>query len=335
MPKSETGGGGALPSRNSDTHLPRLIAPEVFDLPWYRSLFGNLRELLHPPRLPPLEVTSRPVAVKDIWGMYGRQKKSFVMSLGVQTALVAAVVLVGLSNSGVRRDVGRLIGRVYLDTPPADVPRVHPSAKPGGGGGGDGSLLRASRGNLAPAKLRQFVPPVEVYNNLNPRITMGSSIVAVDAVYVDPSIKNYGDPYGPNGPLSNGPGHGGGIGDGCCGGQGPGNGNGAGPGPGGPGFGGPVFVAGRSGLVNPVPLYKPEPDYADDARRAKLQGTVLLEVVVDQNGLPQIRKVLQSLGMGLDEQAIKTVSTWRFKAGRMDGKPVPVLINVSIAFHLL
>ena len=62
---------------------------------------------------------------------------------------------------------------------------------------------------------------------------------------------------------------------------------------------------------------------------------MLLEVVVDANGQPQIRKVLQPLGMGLDEQAIKTVSTWRFKAGRMDGKPVPVLINVSVSFRLL
>jgi TonB family protein len=335
VPNFENRGGGALPPGNPDVHLTRLIAPEVLDLPWYRSLYGNIRDLIHPPRLPPLELTSRPVEVKDIWGLYGRQKKSFILSAGFQVAIVAVVALVGLTNSRVPREVGNLIRRVYLDTAPADVPRVHPSAKTGGGSGGDGSLLRASHGNLAPAKPRQWVPPQAVINNPDAKLTMNPSIVAVDAVYVDPSIRSYGDPFAPNGPLSNGPGHGGGIGDKCCGGQGTGDGNGAGPGHGGPGFGDPVFVAGRSGLVNPVVLYKPEPDYSDDARKAKLQGTVLLEVVVDANGQPQIRKVLQPLGMGLDEQAIKTVSTWRFKAGRMDGKPVPVLINVSVSFRLL
>jgi TonB family protein len=84
-----------------------------------------------------------------------------------------------------------------------------------------------------------------------------------------------------------------------------------------------------------VVLYKPEPDYSDEARKAKLQGTVLLEVVVDQNGRPQVRKVLQSLGLGLDDQAIKAVSIWRFRAGMKGGKPVDVLVNVSVSFRLL
>jgi TonB family protein len=94
-------------------------------------------------------------------------------------------------------------------------------------------------------------------------------------------------------------------------------------------------VAGHSGVVNPVALYKPDPDYSDDARKAKLQGTVVLEVVVDRDGRTQIRKVLQSLGLGLDEQAIKAVSLWRFKAGTKDGKLVPVLVQVLVSFRLL
>ena len=324
-----------MPSGNPDVHLTRLITSEILDLPWYRSLYRNLRELIHPPRLPPLELTSQPVVVKDIWGLYGRQKKSFIMSTGFQTALVAAVALVGLTGSHAPRDIGRLFQRVYLDAPLADVPRLHPSLKTGGGSGGDRSVLPASHGNLAPAKAREYVAPVAVFTNMNPEISVDPSIVSVDAVYVDPNNKSYGDPFAPNGPLSNGPGHGGGIGNKCCGGQGTGHDNGGGPGPGGPGFDGPVFVAGHSGLVNPVARYKPEPDYSDDARKSKLQGTVVLEVVVDRNGQPQIQKVLQALGLGLDEQAIKAVSTWRFTAGKLDGKPVPVLIHVYVSFRLL
>ena len=335
MPNPDNPSGGAVPPGYPDIHLQRLMAPQNLDLPWYRSLYFNLRELIHPPRLPPLEVTSRPVVVKDIWGLYGRQKKSFVMSAGFQAALVAVVALMGLSNSRVAGPIQKLIEHVYFDPSPADLPKIPPSAKPGGGGGGDGSPLQANRGAMAPARHREYVAPQAVPNNLDPQITVEPSIV-MDVVYNRDPSKAIGDPWGVIGPPSNGPGHGNGIGDGCCGGQGPGiGGNGAGPGPGGPGFRDAVFVAGRSGLVNPVAVYRPEPDYSEDARKAKLQGTVVLEVVVDQNGRSQVRKVLQSLGMGLDEQAIKTVSLWRFKAGTMDGKPVPVLVYVSVSFRLL
>ncbi len=325
-----------MPPIPADAHLTRLIATELVDLPWYRSLYGNLREVIRPPRLPPLQVTSHPVAVKDIWGLYGRQKKSFAMSVGFQAALLTAVVLAGLSNSRVPRDVGRIIQHVYWDPPMAVVPRTHPSAALGGGSGGTRSPLPASPGVLAQASPRKYVPPEAVPNNTDPKLPMKPTIVMIEAPDNDPSIKPYGDPWARNGPPSDGPGYGGGIGDNCCGGQGPGHGPGAGPGPGGPGvFSGPVFTSGHSGLVNPVALFKPEPDYSEDARKAKLQGTVVLEVMVDANGNPHVQKVLQSLGLGLDDQATKAVSTWRFKPGRFDGKPVPVLIHVYVSFRLL
>lgn len=325
-----------MPPGSADAHLTRLIATEILDVPWYRSLYCSLREAICPPRLPPLEVTSRPVAVKDIWGLYGRQKKSFAMSAGLQIALVAGVVLAGLSKTQVPREVGRLIERVYWDPVAAEIQRVHPSAKLGGGSGGDRSPLPASPGKLAKADWRKYDPPAAVPNNTDPKLTVDPSIQMVDAVAADPGIKRFGDPWARSGPPSNGPGFGGGIGDGCCGGQGPGDGPGAGPGDrGAGGFSGPVFVAGHSGLVNPVALYRPEPNYSDDARKAKLQGTVVLEVVVDQNGQTHVQKVLQALGMGLDDQAIKTVSTWRFRAGRLDGKAVAVVIHVYIGFRLL
>jgi TonB family protein len=334
VPNFENRGGEALPSGSDDDHLARLIATELVDLPWYRSLYGSLRDAIHPPRLPPLEVTSRPVEVKDIWGLYGRQKKSFMLSAGFQTALVAVVVLAGLANSRVPREVGTLIRHVYLDTAPVEVARIPPAAKTGGGGG-DRSTLRASFGKLAEAAPRQYVPPQAVPNNLDPKLTMRPTIELVETAETDPSIRNYGDPLAGQGPPSNGPGSNGGVGSGRDGGQGPGDGPGAGPGEGGPVLGGLVIAGKRSGLVNPEVLYKPEPEYSEEARKVKLQGTVVLEVVVDQNGRPQVRKVLQSLGLGLDEQAVKTVSTWNFRPGKLDGKPVPMLIHVYVSFQLL
>jgi len=109
-----------------------VVSPDIEEL-WYHSLIRNVKDIIHPPKLAPLDVTSKPVPVKDIWGLYGRQKKSFILSTGFQVALVAVVVLVGLTDSRVPRAVGNLIQHVYLDTAPADVPRVHPSAKTGGG----------------------------------------------------------------------------------------------------------------------------------------------------------------------------------------------------------
>ena len=51
----------------AEDHLARLLAPDT-EIPWYKSIFGNIRDFVKPPELPPLELTSKPVAVKDIWG---------------------------------------------------------------------------------------------------------------------------------------------------------------------------------------------------------------------------------------------------------------------------
>src|SRR6516165_4403337 len=76
------------PYFNPDDHLSRLLVAEVEE-PWYKAFVRNIKETINPPKLPPLQVTSRPVAVRDIWGLYGRQKKSFMMSTGFQITVVA------------------------------------------------------------------------------------------------------------------------------------------------------------------------------------------------------------------------------------------------------
>jgi len=62
---------------------------------------------------------------------------------------------------------------------------------------------------------------------------------------------------------------------------------------------------------------------------------VLLELVVDANGVPQDIKIVRSLGLGLDQKAIEAVQKWRFKPGLKDGKPVPVSANIEVNFRLL
>src|SRR5215468_7928542 len=87
-----------LPSDSeADRHLSHLLAAEPE--PWFKSLIRNVKEAINPPKLPPLEVTSKPVAVKDIWGLYGQDKKSFLMSTTFQVIVVALLFTVASSRA--------------------------------------------------------------------------------------------------------------------------------------------------------------------------------------------------------------------------------------------
>ena len=89
------------------------------------------------------------------------------------------------------------------------------------------------------------------------------------------------------------------------------------------------------GVSAPIPTFRAEPEYSEEARRAKWQGAVLLQVTIDENGVPQNIQVVRPLGLGLDEKAIEAVQKWRFKPGTKDGQPVPVLANIEVNFRLL
>src|SRR5579864_2115465 len=90
------------PIEDADKHLSHLLSAEPE--PFYKSLIQNIKDTFNPPKLPPLEVTSKPVAVKDIWGLYGRQKKSFMMSTGFQIGVVVVLFTV-FSSKAVQQQV--------------------------------------------------------------------------------------------------------------------------------------------------------------------------------------------------------------------------------------
>lgn len=261
-----------------------------------------------------------------------RQLISFLMSAGLESAAVAVLFTV-FSSPAVQEHVRQAVTLVMpLDLGPASLPKTH--AASGGGGGGDRSPLAASQGRLPKPAPRQFVPPSAVVNNDAPKLSMEASILAPPEVAL-PAVTpaTYGDPLGKIGPPSNGPGAGGGIGSGKGGGVGSGSGGGAGPGSGG-GIGGGVYRVG-GGVTAPVALIHPDPDYSAEARRARLQGYVRLDLVVDETGRPRDIRVVQSLGLGLDEEAVKAALQWRFRPGMKDGKPVAVIAHLDVGFHLL
>ena len=87
-------------------------------------------------------------------------------------------------------------------------------------------------------------------------------------------------------------------------------------------------------VTAPRATYQPDPAYTKQARKKKLQGQVRLTVIVGTDGTPNNIKVTKSLGMGLDEEAVKTVQTGKFDPGTRDGKPVAIQITVAVDFQL-
>jgi len=84
----------------------------------------------------------------------------------------------------------------------------------------------------------------------------------------------------------------------------------------------------------PKVVSKVEPNYTDDARNAKIEGTVVLSLMIDPQGLARNIRVTRSLDKGLDEQAIAAIEKWHFAPGIKDGKPVRVVATIEVNFHL-
>jgi protein TonB len=319
------------PANEPELHL--LLAADTFE-PLWKSLFRGLDEFFFPKKLPPLKLESKPIPVKDIWGFYNYKKN------GAFGSTVAHVIVIGLIIGGTI--LGRRMVTKVEAKPTATVTLVDPGdyeMKPaktqagGGGGGGDRDVLQASKGRLPKFSMQQITPPAAVIRNLNPKLAVEPTvIVPPDIKVAQLNMPNLGDPKSSAVIPSNGTGSGAGIGSGSGGGVGSGTGAGVGPGSGG-GMGGGVFRMGQ-GATQPRVIYGPDPEFSEEARKAKYQGTCVLGVIVDPNGLPTNIRVITSLGMGLDEKAIEAVKTWRFEPAMKDGHPVPYAISLEVDFHL-
>jgi TonB family protein len=272
------------------------------------------------------------VAVKEIWGSYGGQgKRAGMTSFLIHVCVIALLFILGTSKA-VQQVVKQQIDLIAPDIAPYKAP-VKKGEMHGGGGGGDRSPTPVSKGKLPKLANKQFVPPM-ISHVENPKLVMDPTlIIPPDANIPKVDSPNLGDPLSKSGLASNGFGSGGGMGSGRGGGIGPGSGPGFGPGSGG-GMGGGVYKIG-GGVSSPQLLFKVEPEYSEEARKAKFQGTVLLYVEVDEKGLPRNIKVIRPLGLGLDQKAIEAVEKWKFSPGKKDGKPVAVQAQIEVNFRLL
>lgn len=310
----------------ADHHLTHLLAPAAVEIPWYISLFRNIQELMRPEQLPALEVTSRPVAVKEIWGLYARDPRSRYMALAIHLALFS-LLMFGFTSPVVHQAIRQTVDIIDPNLKP------YVAEQPKGGGGGGSSVTPVSKGQLPKPSAKQFVPPA-IAQIKHPLLPMEPTLILPpDDALPQLTANNWGDPLARLGIASNGSGFGPGMGTGSGGGIGPGKGAGFGPGDG-DGLGGGVFTVG-AGVSAPIPIYRPEPEYSEEARKAKYSGSVTLEIIVDTQGRVRDMRVVKSLGMGLDEKAEEAVRKWKFKPGRKGGAPVNVRATVEVHFQLL
>jgi periplasmic protein TonB len=101
------------------------------------------------------------------------------------------------------------------------------------------------------------------------------------------------------------------------------------------GFGGSLGAPdGTNGIYMPRLIYSPNPAYTDAARRKRIQGLVLIALIVNPDGTRSELRVLQGLDPDLDKEAVKTVSRWKYKPGTKEGRPVAMHIAVEVNFRL-
>jgi periplasmic protein TonB len=325
------------PRTEREPELNLLLPKSTLEQSLWKSLFQNLDDYFFPKKQPPLVLTSKPVPVRDIWGFYDYKKNGALASTVVHVLAVSAIIGLTLLGRRVVQEIKKPQETVTL-VAPDDIPPMAPAKTQagGGGGGGDRDKFQAPKGKLPKLAMEQITPPAVVVRNDHPKLTAEPTVVVPPQVHLamNTNMPNFGDPMShlPSGPPSNGIGSGGGIGSGSGGGVGVGEGPGVGAGRGG-GAGGGVFRVG-GGVSAPRPVFTPDPEYSEEARKAKYQGTCVLWLIVGPDGKPRDIKVARTLGLGLDEKAIEAVKQWKFEPAMKDGKPVAVQINVEVSFRL-
>ena len=263
--------------------------------------------------------------------LYDTKRSAFALSFLIHALVLTLLLASGRYLVAHHREIRQQVVGIVTDISPYILP---PASKKGGGGGGGGDRdkLAAPKGALPRLSHQQLAPPVMVVRNESPKLPVETTVVVPPEIHL-PQRGSFGDPLSAVlGPPSNGIGSGGGIGSGSGGGVGSGRGPGVGPGWGG-GIGGGVYRIG-GGVTAPRVLYAPDPEYSEEARKAKYQGTVVLWLVVGPDGRAHDIRVQSSLGMGLDEKAIEAIRQWRFEPGRKAGIPVAVQVNVECNFRL-
>lgn len=321
------------PSDERNVAHEEFLKPILNEKPLWRELYESIHDRMFPPKLPPLELTSQPVPVPDRMATNTNPWAVGTATL-VNGGALALLLLLGVRAVIPPSPKSGPLSNFRLDDFPLFAP-TRADAAHGGGGGGTNDAVAAIKGRNPKLDMHPLAP-VEMPLLDHPKLAVENSVAVPPEIKLpdNQSIANIGVHNSTNVTLISG-GQGGpvGIGTGRNGGDGSGDGPGWGPGRNG-GTGGNVYTPGVGGVTQPVPIFTPEAEFSDEARRQKYQGVCEISVIIDAQGNPQSPRLVRALGMGLDEKALEAVMRYRFKPAKKDGRPVPVRMTVMVNFRL-
>ncbi len=285
----------------------------------FQSLIATVRDTFFPEKLPPLVLESKPIAVPD--RMATKMSPTSIAGSVTFYALLILLFAILIRN---HVQLSAPVAKISTLVAPPVAPPIANRADKMGGGGGQHDLAPVTQGRLPKFAQEQIVPP-KAPPTIPPKLAVDPTLVMQkDLKMANNSMPNLGLPNSNLPGVSLGTGSGGGIGSG--------NGNGLGPGSGG-NMGGGVMHAG-SAQVPPKLIYQVEPEFSEEARKAKFSGDVQVYLVVDTEGRPTRIRVARGVGMGLDEKAVEAVRQYKFKPAMQNGKPVPVDLYIDVNFQI-
>jgi protein TonB len=292
----------------ANPEIPERVRVNVQTRVWVREMKKRPRAVVYAP-----EVFLAQMQPK-------RDVRSTAAALLVHAAAIALVFWVGAVKLGMTPP-RQLVDLALTTTPPPMAPAKDAMH----GGGGQRGAAPASKGQLPKFAETQITPP-KAPPMVEPKISMPEPTIEMqkDLKMATNNMPNIGLPNSPLIGTSMGDGRGSGLGEG--------NGSGLGAGIGGNYGGGLKKIGG--GVSSPQLIYKVDPEFSEEARRAKFMGIVLVNLIVDANGNPQNVHILRGVGMGLDDKAVAAVKQYKFKPAMEKGKPVPVELNVEVNFQI-
>jgi protein TonB len=295
---------------------------------WLQRVRDNIHQLLTPAGIFPSSANGAPIHLL-VQRKSARSGQAHGVSVLTHAAIIASLILVAMHPPGKKPSPLPPSDKIHSVLPmPRDLLDTLRGRNPRGGtsSGMGHDLLPPTQGSPPPRSSIQIVKPT-IPQNQHPETPIPPTILDASAPRILTPV-DIGLPSMADRNNSSGHGKGNTIGEGPDNesmGNVPGN---------GVGIGGPPGPF-RPGVTDPRCAYCPDPQYTDEAREAKLQGRVTLQVLVGADGHALQIRVVQGIGLGLDERAAQAIRGWKFTPARDAAhRAIPAWVTVEAVFRL-
>ena len=295
---------------------------------WFQRVRGNFRQLLTPSRIFPSSANGAPIHFLN-WEKSRRASRAQSVSLLTHTLIILALAVVAFRPAIEKYKSGPSGQNTPTLFPlPANFLDSLCGHRPTDGrGSSSGHDTRpTTQGNLPPRSSIQLLKPT-LPENRHPELPIPPTILDASAPRLLTAVDNIGLPWMTEQNNSSGRGRNQGIGENPGDSIGDTAGDEVGRGP----------TAGfyHPGTTSPTCAYCPDPQYTDEAREAKLQGKMTLQVLVGADGRALQIRVVQGIGLGLDERAAQAIRGWKFvPAHDTARRAVPAWVTIEAVFRL-